>query len=141
MVNYETDIVIDAPPAAVWKHLTDFGRHDEWSHSFKLRGQPVVGSPARVELVLFGRSLGTRVTLDRVDEEHELRWRGGPKGLATGSHYFILESRDGGGATLLRHGETFAGLLAPLVWAMIGPQLRPQYASFNRELKRRVEGG
>lgn len=140
MVTFETRIRIDAPPQAVWKHLTDFERHDEWSHHFKVRGQPVVGSRARVELVLFGRSLSSSVVIERADEARELRWRGGPKGLVTGSHYFIVEGRDEGQATLLRHGETFSGWLAPLVWALLRAQLEPSYAGFNREIKRRVEG-
>jgi len=31
MPTYETELTIDAPPAAVWKHLIDVARHDEWS--------------------------------------------------------------------------------------------------------------
>ena len=51
-----------------------------------------------------------------------------------------MEERDGGQQTHLRHGETFSGLIAPLVWALLKPQLGPSYTGFNADLKRRAEG-
>lgn len=140
MITYETETMIDAPPSEVWKHLTDFERHDEWTRHFKLRGRPLVGESGRVEFVLFGRATGSPVRIEKADEARELRWHGGPKGLVTGSHYFIMEGRDGGHKTHFRHGETFSGLIAPLVWAFLKAQLGPSYSGFNEDLKRRVEG-
>jgi hypothetical protein len=139
MIRYETETTIDAPPDAVWKHLTDFARHDEWSEHFKLRGRPVVGERGRVEFKLFGRTAGSPVVIERVEHARELRWQGGPKGLVEGSHYFVLQPLDAGQRTRFRHGEHFSGLLAPLVWALLKTQLGPSYAGFNQDLKRRVE--
>lgn len=139
MMTYETETTIDRPPSEVWKHLTNFDRHDEWSQHFKLRGRPAVGEPGRVEFVLFGRRAGSPVVIERVNEPRELRWRGGPKGLIDGSHYFILESRNEGRRTHLRHGEDFSGIIAPLVWALLKADLGPSYSGFNEDLKRRVE--
>ncbi len=141
MITYETETMIEASPREVWKHLADFERHDDWSRHFKLRGRPEAGTAGRVELVLFGRSAVAPVRIEKVEEARELRWRGGPKGLVTGNHYFIMEGRDGGHKTHVRHGETFSGLIAPLVWALLKGQLRPAYAGFNQDLKQRVEGG
>jgi hypothetical protein len=140
MITYETETTIDAAPSEVWKHLVDFDRHDEWSQHFKLWGRPVVGEPGRVEFVMFGLPAGSPVVIEKADEARELRWRGGPKGLITGSHYFILESRHGGQQTHFRHGETFTGIIAPLVWAFLKAQLGPSYSGFNEDLKQRVEG-
>jgi hypothetical protein len=140
MITYETETTIDAPPSEVWKHLADFDRHDEWSQHFKLRGRAVVGEAGRVEFALFGRAAGSPVVIEKADEGRELRWRGGPRGLITGSHYFILEGRDGGERTHFRHGETFSGIIAPLVWAFLKAQLGPSYSGFNADLKQRVEG-
>lgn len=142
MITYETETVIDAPPVQVWKHLIDFDRHDEWSSGFKFRGRPVVGEPGKVEFVLFGRTADAPVVIERVDEARELRWSGGPKGLGLiigGSHFFILEGRDDGKRTRFRHGETFSGLVAPLVWALLTARLGPSYDGFNEDLKQRVE--
>ena len=140
MITYETETTIDASPSEVWKHLADFARHDEWSRHFKLRGRPVAGETGRVEFTLFGKTSQVAVRIEKVEELRELRWRGGPKGLVTGSHYFILEALDGGNRKRFRQGETFGGLLAPIVWAFLKAQLGPSYAGFNEDLKRRVEG-
>jgi hypothetical protein len=140
MITYETETTIDAPPSEVWKHLADFDRHDEWSHHFKLRGKSVVGEQGRVEFTLFGREAGAPVVIEKVDEASELRWRGGPSGLITGSHYFIMEPLDGGMRTHFRHGEDFSGVIALLVWALLKAQLGPSYSGFNADLKQRVEG-
>jgi len=140
MVTYETETTIEAPPSEVWKHLVDFDRHDEWSHHFKLRGQPLVGQRGRVEFTLFGREAGSPVVIEKVEEASELRWRGGPRGLITGNHYFILEPRNDGRRTYFRHGEDFSGIIAPLVWALLKAELGPSYSGFNADLKNRVEG-
>ena len=140
MITYETATTIDASPSEVWRHLADFDRHDDWSNHFKLRGQPVVGERGRVEFTLFGRDAGSPVVIEKADEASELRWRGGPSGLITGSHYSILEARDGGTRTHFRHGEDFSGIVAPLVWALLKAQLGPSYTGFNADLKRRAEG-
>lgn len=140
MITYETETTIDAPPSEVWKHLADFERHDEWSQHFKLRGRPIVGERGRLEFTLFGRPQQAKVAIETVDEGRELRWHGGPKGLVSGSHFFVLESIDGGAGTRFRHGETFSGLIAPIVWAFLKAQLGPSYTGFNADLKRRVEG-
>ena len=139
-VTYETEITIDAPPAEVWRHLVDFDRHDEWSHHFVLRGKPIVGELGRLEFVMFGRPAGAAVVIEKVHEERELRWSGGPSGLVTGSHYFILRPTDDGKRTHFRHGEDFSGILAPLVWTFLKAQLGPSYSGFNEELKQRVMG-
>jgi len=139
MITYETETTIDAPPAAVWKHLIDFARHDEWSRHFKLRGEPAVGARGRVEFELFGRASGAPVVIRTADAGRELRWSGGPKGIVFGSHYFLMEALDGGSRTRFRHGESFSGVLAPLVWALLKAQLGPSYEGFNQDLKLRVE--
>ena len=141
MPTYETEITIDAPPAEVWKHLIDNGKHDEWSQHFQLRGEPVVGGPGRIEFKLFGVRTGANVIFRNVDEPHELRWDGGAKGIAFGSHFFILTPVDGGARTHLRHGETFEGLFAGLTVRMLKlDRGGPSYNGFNEELRRRVMG-
>lgn len=139
MHTYQTEITIDAPPSEVWKHLVDVERHDDWTRHFRLRGRPVVGGPARIEFSLFGVATGANVAYQKVDEPYELRWHGGPKGLAYGSHFCILEPLDGGARTRFRHGESFSGLLAPLVVRFLGTKLGgPSYQGFNEDLQHRV---
>lgn len=142
MTTYETEIIIDAPPADVWKHLIDVSKHDDWSNHFWLRGDPVVGGPGRIEFKLFGVAAGANVVFQTVDEPRELRWHGGPKGIAYGSHFFILEELEGGSRTRLRHGESFQGLLAPLIVRLLRTERGgPSYNGFNEDLRRRVLNG
>jgi hypothetical protein len=141
MPTYETEIIIEAPPAEVWKHLIDVERQEEWSRHFRLRGTPIVGGPARIEFSLFGLPTDAHVTFQKVDEARELRWHGGPKGIAHGSHFCILEPLDGGKRTRLRHGESFSGILAPLVVRLLKAERGgPSYKGFNEDLRRRVIG-
>ncbi len=141
MATYETEIIIDAPPAEIWKHLVDVGKYDDWSNHVWLRGEPGVGGPGRIEFKLFGMPSGADVVFQTVDEARELRWVGGPTGIAYGSHFFILESLDGGTRTRFRHGETFTGILAPLVVKLLGIERGgPSYNGFNEDLRRRVTG-
>jgi len=142
MPTYETEIVIDAPPAEVWKHLIDVRQHDTWSRHFRLRGEPIVGGAARIEFKLFGVRARVPVTVQKVDAERELRWHGGPKGVAFGSHFFILEPLDGGERTRLRHGEDFSGILASLIVRLLAAERGgPSYNGFNEDLRRRVLNG
>ncbi|MEM8608356.1 MAG: SRPBCC domain-containing protein [Myxococcota bacterium] len=139
MPTYETEILIDAPPSEVWRHLTDFDRHEQWTQHFVLRGKPIVGTPAHIQFSLLGRRNSVPVTIERVDEARELRWRGGPRGVAAGSHFFLLESRNDGKTTRFRHGENFSGVLARLIVAFLKAERGPSYKGFNEDLKRRVE--
>jgi hypothetical protein len=141
MHTYETEIIIDASPSEVWKHLINNGKHDDWSNHFWLRGEPVVGGPGRIEFKLFGIPAGANVVFQTVDDARELRWHGGPKGIAYGSHFFILEELDGGSRTRLRHGESFQGILAPLIVRLLKiDRGGPSYNGFNEDLRRRVTG-
>ncbi|MEM7436500.1 MAG: SRPBCC domain-containing protein [Myxococcota bacterium] len=139
MVTYQTEITIDAPPHDVWRHLTDFDAHEQWTQHFVLHGSPEVGTPAHIEFSLLGRRNRVPVRIERVDEGRELRWRGGPKGIVDGSHFFRLEARDDGARTRFVHGEDFSGVLARVVWAFLKAELGPSYSGFNADLKRRVE--
>jgi hypothetical protein len=143
MHTYETQLIIDAPPSEVWKHLIDVERHPEWSQHFRLKGTPIAGAPARIEFKLFGRETGVDVAYKTVDEPRELRWHGGPKGIAYGSHFCILEPIDGGSKTLFRHGESFSGVLARLVVGLLKSErdAGPSYKGFNEDLRRRVLSG
>ena len=142
MATYETDIIIDAPPTEVWRHLIDVAQHDEWSQHFWLRGEPVVGGPGRIEFKIFGVPAGANVVIQKFDQQRELRWQGAPRGIALSSHFCILEPLDGGTRTRFRHGETFSGLLAKLIVPLLGAERGgPSYNGFNEDLRRRVLGG
>ncbi len=99
---------------------------------------PSWAGPGRIEFSLFGFSTGASVVFEKVDEPRELRWHGGPKGIAHGSHFCILEELDGGTRTRFRHGETFSGILARLVVLLLKTDRGPSYKGFNEDLRQRV---
>ncbi len=139
-LRYEVEIIIDAPAPRVWAHLIDFARHREWSSSFALEGLPEVGAEARVAFNLFGRLWSHPVVLDVIEQGRRLQWRGGPRGILVGTHYFLLEPHgDDARQTRFRHGEDFRGLAVPLAWPLLVRTMGPEYDRFNRELKQRVE--
>jgi hypothetical protein len=79
---------------------------------------------------LFGRGLTVPVLTLAVEPGRELCRRGGARGLMTGTHYFKLEP-EGDAATLVIHGERFAGPGVPLLWPFLGPELRVFYERIN----------
>jgi len=59
-------------------------------------------------------------------------------GLFDGTHYFILEEIEEG-KTLLRHGESFTGLLTGPVLRKIGVATQEAFERMNLALKDRAE--
>ena len=136
MRKIETEIHIAAAPERVWSAIVDFA-HFEWNPMFQsVTGSLAVG--ARLEIVLRKPRFTIRPRITVLERGRLLEWRGnlGIPGLVDGQHYFELIAADGG--TRLRHGETFSGLLVPLLG---GPLDRTEkgFAAFNRALKDEVE--
>ncbi len=73
------------------------------------------------------------------DESQELRWIGrlGFKGIFDGEHYFIMEET-AEGTTLFRHGETFSGMLAYVLFPLIGEDTEAGFNALNEALKSRL---
>ncbi len=134
----QTTVRIEAPVSTVWLVLTDVEAYPEWNPDVRLQAPPAPGRRVRMTVRLFGRTLTVPVLMVAVEPERELSWRGGPHGLMTGTHYFKLEP-DGDAATRVIHGERFAGLAAPVLWACLGRELQAFYERINVALKARCE--
>ena len=142
MKRIDTDIEIGAPPAEVWRILTDFASYPEWNPFV----QSAVGeaTPGEVLEVFLqppngrGMSISPRVIV--ADPDRELRWRGRVlvSGVFDGEHFFILEALDGGRTRFL-HGEIFTGLLVPFFSGVINKALAG-FELMNVALKERAEG-
>ena len=138
--THETEIVIHAPVAAVWAQLIDFAEHAQWSDSFVLHGVPSPGARGRVGFRIFGLQMSHPIRLETVEPLRRLAWRGGPRGLISGRHYFELRSHGSDGAqTRLVHGEAFEGFAVPVLWPLLMKALGPSYDRFNQQLRDRVE--
>jgi hypothetical protein len=136
MRKIETVVQIAAPPEAVWRVLVDFA-HFEWNPLFaSIAGTLAVGE--RLEVVFRKPKIKMRPGLTVVEPGRVLEWLGhlGITGLFDGRHRFDLVAADGG--TRLQHGETFTGILVPLMGGLLAAT-KKNFEAFNQALKAEVE--
>jgi hypothetical protein len=142
-MELRTEIEIAAPPADVWRVLTDFASYGEWNPFIvQIDGALSVGAKLTVVLAPPGGSEMTfRPKLLVADPGSELRWRGQlfVPGLFDGEHFFRL-SEVAPGRTRFTHGEDFKGLLVRLAARTLTNTARG-FVFMNQALKRRVEEG
>ncbi len=142
-MTIETHIDIDAPPERVWHVLTDFDQHPEWNPFIRtISGDPRVGERLRVVLGPPGKKPMTfKPVVLKAEASRAFVWRGvlGAGWLFSGEHFFRLEPHDGG--TRFHHGETFGGLLLPLLRKGLDTDTRGGFEAMNHALKAEAERG
>ncbi len=134
-----TEVELDATPDEVWNLLSDVSSWREWSKVFSfLRPNARPGGFA-VLLASVGGPLPAAlpVRFDVFDTRREIRWHGGTRLAAHGSHYLQLEPLPGE-RTRLVHGEVFSGPLIKAGWPLLGNKLPGAYHAFNKEVARRL---
>lgn len=136
----ETAIAINASSEKVWKKLTDFTAYPDWNPMIiRLDGEARVGAKLKFAVrQMSGKLLNLAARFKRVDPARELRWAGGLRGLLRGEHYFVIE-RTGENSCRFRHGETFSGLLIPLLKLFLEFKGRPLFLALNNALRGEVE--
>jgi hypothetical protein len=137
-------VEINAPPARVWSVLMEFAAYGAWNPFIRsIRGEAKVGAKLDVQIhPPKGRPMRFRPVVQRAERDSAFVWKGnlGIPGLFDGEHRFELESI-GPGATKFRHGETFSGLLVPLIWGMMAENTRQGFETMNTAIKQRCESG
>jgi hypothetical protein len=132
------ETLIEASPRHVWSILTDTASVGDWNPFLRqIDGAFRPGARVRVTIQpAGGRAMVFRPRVLVADPGRELRWRGRlvVPGLFDGEHWFRLSAR--GAATLFEQGETFSGLLVPLV--DVG-RFRTDFLAMNLALKSRAE--
>ena len=122
--------------------MTDGAAFDEWNPFIKhLSGDLHVGSKLDVQVQAGdGAPMTFAPEVLVADTAQELRWIGklGIRGLFDGEHYFVLEEA-ADGATVLRHGERFSGMLTYALFALIGQDTQAGFEAMNVALKARAE--
>lgn len=142
MHRIETQIVIEAPAELVWSLLLDFPSYSRWNPFIpSIAGLLEVGRPLKVFIQPPGANgMKFQPTLLTVEPNRELRWKGKLllPGLFDGEHYFLLESKPGGGL-LFRQGEIFSGILVPLFKRSLDSVIKQGFVAMNEALKREAE--
>ncbi len=135
--------MIDAPPEAVWREMTDFASFPQWNPFIReAEGRLEVGEKLKIRLRLDrGLRMTFRPRVTKVEPNRELRWLAtlGRPGVFDVDRAFQIEPRDGGSRFVM--SEECTGFLTPVMFATnLEAQLYRGYDAFNDALRRRVEG-
>jgi hypothetical protein len=139
-VSIETEVVIDSPPANVWKVLTATADYPLWNPEIsRLTGPLCEGC-----VIEFAEGTGQdamvfRPVVQAVRPDRELRWKGhvGFPGIFDGEHRFMLEAA--GNGTRFIQGEQFTGILAGTLTEGIIQSTQDSMRAMNQALKARTE--
>ncbi|MFY0680548.1 MAG: SRPBCC domain-containing protein [Thalassovita sp.] len=138
----ETEIEIEAPVDRVWHLLADTEHYAEWNPFIRsLEGELQVGATLAVSIQLAGKSaMNFTPKVLVASPNQELRWVGklGLRGVFDGEHHFRLEETAGGGTRFI-HGEQFRGVLAYILFPLIGSDTKAGFVAMNQALKSEAE--
>lgn len=135
-----TEVEIAAPPAAVWRVLTDLGRYRVWNPFIQeAEGEIAVGELLTLRMFSGGSKPRTMTPeVVAVRENAEFRWRGvlwWPWVFGAEHQFALSETSDG---TRVVHSEQFFGVLVPLLGRLID-QTEQDFKALDEALKERVE--
>ncbi len=137
--DYVATARIAAPPASVWRVLTDAAGYAEWNPEIlHVAGRFGLNERIKVRVKVGGgavRSLSMRITA--FEPASRMEWTGGlPLGLFVGRRTFVVVPH-GDGAEFRMHLQ-MTGPLAPLIIKSVGDR-QPEIDSFAHALRVRVE--
>ncbi|MCA9661460.1 MAG: SRPBCC domain-containing protein [Myxococcales bacterium] len=135
--HIHTEVVIDAPSAAVWEVLRDTDAYPAWN-PYHVRVDGVLAEGERLEVEVHkpnGNELVIHPRVEVLEAERELTWGGGVPGVFVGHHVFRLVPLPGD-RTRLIHTEVFRGIAVPFAEL---DTIEAGYEQVNRALAERVE--
>jgi len=131
--SYEFMLNVSAEQA--WNLLEDFENYSEWNSMITFNKKLVAGKSALMNVSIMGRKILTPINVLTIEDNKELRWQGGPKGLFTGEHYFLIEAIDDNSCKMIQ-GEIFKGLLAPIMLPFLKKTLNTLYEQTNLDIQK-----
>lgn len=137
-----TEIEIEATSARVWEVLTDFAAYSHWNpFVVQIEGKPVVGAQLKAVIKPEGsKGMAFTPTVVEATIEREFRWRGTliSAAIMEGEHRFCIEPGENGRVRFVQ-AESFRGIFAPLILALIRTSTLAGFNAMNRALKERAE--
>ncbi|CAE6837221.1 hypothetical protein LMG22931_07088 [Paraburkholderia nemoris] len=134
------DVLIDRPPADVWKVISDSAAYSDWNPFItRVDGDFREGATIRIVLGAGTDSMVFKPTVLVVRPEKDLCWRGSVwvRGVFDGTHCIRLTALANG--THLEQTETFSGLLAGRLTKDVIQETRREFQAMNTAVKRRAE--
>jgi hypothetical protein len=137
-----TEVNVEADPRRVWAVLMAFADYPNWNPFIRsLQGMAQPGETLRAVMQpQNGKAMSFRPKVVTLRTGSEFRWRGRLllPGLLDAEHYFLV-ARGTATSTRLIHGETFTGLLVPLLRSVLESSTRSSFDAMNAALKAKVE--
>lgn len=133
--TFHVEMVIPAPPEAIWAVLMDTESYEEWNPVFvKVDGAYSEGEKV-ANTVRFpdGSDVEMKATVRALEVARELRQYGGTPGLMTFDHHWLLEPIEGG--TRVTQHEVDRGLI---LWTWNSDWIEPAYQTVLDALVKRV---
>ena len=135
--SVQAELVIPAPPEAIWSVLTDAEGYQDWNPVFtsvtgEYRQDAKLAYSMRDES---GNETDVTATVVKLDEARELNQFGGMRGILTFDHHWLLEPIEGG--TRVTQQEEYRGIG---VWFWDPSWFNTAYARANEALRDRVLG-
>lgn len=133
--TFHVEMVIPAPPEAVWAVLMATEKYPEWNPTFVEVGGPYVAGGTVLNKVRDpnGNVLEMKANIKELVANQKLRQRGGIWGIITFDHQWLLEPVSGG-TKVIQH-EVDRGLY---LWIWDSSWIEPAYERTNEALKARV---
>lgn len=139
MQEIKTEIEISAPPAKVWKIITDIDRWQEWSPTINA-SQGVASIGSKLSITMMSEEKGKdgpkyNPIILKLEEPKYFHWRAHMMAefIFTNDKIFLLEEISTG--TKVTHLETFKGLIAPMFRGKMEKGVPPMLNLMNKALK------
>jgi hypothetical protein len=138
--SVHADILIDRPPADVWKVVSNSTAYPGWNPFItRVDGDFREGETIRIVLGTESDSMVFKPTVLVVRPEQELCWHGsvGIRGIFDGTHCIHLTAAPGG--TRLEQTESFSGFLVGRLTKGVLEETQRNFQAMNAAVKQRVE--
>jgi hypothetical protein len=129
-------INIAAPPANIWRLLTNAADFPRWNSTVtSITGDIVQGSKLAIRVPISDRTFSPKVT--ELVPEQRMVWSDGMAPMFKGERTYTLSPRPDG-TTDFEMVEIFSGLMLPMIKGSL-PDFGPIFDRYARDLKKEAE--
>ena len=142
MKEIRTEIELYSCVSAAWKVLTDFSAFRTWNPVIiQIIGEARLGEKLKISVrTSKGKNRIYRPTITKLEENHELRWKGKSfiPGFLNGERIFIFQEISREHIRLL-HSELFSGFGTIIAGRRLIEDVESNLQQMNSAFKKRVE--